>query len=430
MERILRPVKRLAGHVSVPGDKSISHRAIMLGAIAEGETKIRGMLYSDDTNHTIRAFRDLGVSIETAGSFVAVNGKGLGGLKKPERPIFVGESGTTARLLAGVLAGQDFETMLEASESLSKRPMGRVIKPLSLMGARIEARDGEYMPLRIRGGTVKPITYKMPVPSAQVKSAILLAGLYADGATEIEEIFQSRDHTERMMKYFGSDIRTSGLRISVTGGKPLCARSLEVPGDISSASFFMVAALILKGSKISIKGVGINPTRAGILKIISEMGPGLKISANKKAFEPVGDIDVVSCRTKGVEIPDSMIPSVIDELPAICVLASLSRGRTIIRGAGELKVKETDRIVSMKENLGAMGANIRLEGDAIVIDGVGRLKGARLKSYGDHRTCMAMAVAASAAEGDSVIDDAVCVGKSFPTFFETLAALAGRQITG
>jgi 3-phosphoshikimate 1-carboxyvinyltransferase len=302
--------------------------------------------------------------------------------------------------------------------------MTRVIEPLARMGARITASTGGFPPLDIRGSKLKAIDYRMPIPSAQVKSAILFAGLYADGTTTVEEAFKSRDHTERMLKYAGADIKVKGSKISVEGGSALKAREYDIPGDISSASFFMAAAVLLKDSKINVNGVSINPTRAGILNIISRMGANINISNKRDVFEPVGDIEVSTGRTKGIIINEDEVPSVIDELPIIFVLAALSKGRTVIKGAEELRVKETDRISSMKYNLEQMGARVEVGKDEISIEGVESLKGSNLlRSFGDHRTCMAMTVAALTAKGASQIDDTSCVSKSFPGFFEVLEKL-------
>ncbi len=422
----LHPANDLSGEIVMPGDKSISHRAIMIGAIARGRTEAAGILDCDDCNFTIDAFRRMGVSIEKQGNVTAIDGVGLKGLKAPKGPLNVGNSGTTMRVLAGILAGQDFEVTLAGDNSLSARPMKRVTEPLSLMGVEISAGPGGLPPVRIKGGRVRPIKYRLPVASAQVKSCVLFAGLYADGMTEVSEPVRSRDHTERMLKYFGADINLGSSGVSVNGGRELTAKSLQVPGDISSASFFMAGASILMGSEILIRGVGINPTRAGILNIMSRMGANIDVISKKDTFEPSGDIIIKGSKTKGVVIEKDEIPAVIDELPVIFVLAALSDGKTVIRGAGELRVKETDRIASMKYNLEKMGAVMNVEKDSIVIGGVRRLKGAGLKSFGDHRTCMAMAVAALAADGPSKIDDVECASKSFPGFFDVFDKIGNR----
>lgn len=423
MEKKIARAKRLCGSITLPGDKSISHRAVMCGSIAKGRTTVRDLLDCDDCNYTIEAFRSMGVRMTKEGDRTVISGSGLKGLKAPTKPIYVGESGTTMRVLSGILAGQPFESVLTGADSLLKRPMKRVAEPLAVMGVDVKCARGGYPPIVIKGGAVRPVDYKMDVASAQVKSAVLFAALYADGTTTVEEPVQSRDHTERMMKYFGAKIKTEKLRISVRGGKELTGRNVEVPGDISSASFFMAAATLLEGSRIRINRVSVNPSRAGILNVLSRMGAKYKITNRVDAFEPYADIEVAPAKTKGVVIDKSEIPSIIDELPVLFVLASLSEGRTVIKGAGELRVKETDRIASMEENLARMGGRVLVRSDDVVIEGVGRLKGARLKSFGDHRTAMSMAVAALAADGESVIEGEECVNKSFPGFFKVLDSL-------
>ncbi len=419
-KKTIRPIKKLSGELFMPGDKSISHRAIMLGALSRGRTQVKGILDCDDCNYTAGAFRAMGIRIDRIGGCTQIEGRGLKGLKKPEGPINVGNSGTSMRLLAGILAGQDFETTLEGDQSLSRRPMARIVEPLSLMGVDIRSSNGALPPIKIKGGGVRPIDYKMPIPSAQVKSAVLLAGLYGHGTTTVEEAFKSRDHTERMLKHFGARLRVEGLKVFVEGGAELKSSTIEIPGDISSAGFFIVGAILLPGSHLRINKVSINPTRAGILDVLSMMGAHFKILNVKDAFEPYGDIVVESGPTRGITIERAMIPRIIDELPIIFVLSSLSQGRTVIHGAEELRVKETDRIRSMKENLERMGAKIDLEGDSLVIEGAKALKGASLKSFDDHRTCMALAIAALASKGESSMDDIECVNKSFPEFFEVL----------
>ena len=419
-EKKIVPVGKIAGEITLPGDKSISHRAVILGSLAKGTTRINNLLNCDDCRNTIRAFRDMGIRIDEEGGEVVIEGRGLKGLKKPERAINVGESGTSMRLLAGVIAGQDFSATLEGVGGLNKRPMKRIVEPLSMMGVDIKASDGDFPPITISGGLVKSIAYKLPVQSAQVKSAILLAGLYADGITTVEEKNRSRDHTERALKHFGAKVTVDKLKVSVRGVKELSASQVDVPGDISSAAFFIAAATLLKGSELKVKGVGINPTRFGFINILLRMGADIQILNKIDGFEPMADMIVRGSRTRGVVIDQSMIPGIIDELPALFVVAALSKGKTIISGAGELRVKETDRISSMQTNLLALGARMDILGDDIVIEGVPRLKGAGLKSFGDHRTCMPSVVAAIAADGGSAIDDIECVSKSLPEFFRVL----------
>lgn len=426
MEKIIKPAKRITGEITVPGDKSISHRAIMIGSIACGTTKVKGIARSDDCDHTMNAFKAMGIGIKKDGPLTIIKGKGLNGLSRPLGPVNTGNSGTTMRMLPGILGGQDFEATLTGDKGLLKRPMKRIVEPLCRMGIDIEAHKGGYPPLKIRGGAVKPIIYRMPIPSAQVKSAILFAGLYSKGETRVVEKFKSRDHTERMLYHFGADIKCGAKAVSIKGGRELAARSLEIPGDISSASFFIQAAVITKGSRVKIKNVSINQTRAGILDVLVRMGAKVRVINKKKGFEPVGDIIAESSRMRGITIDSSMIPAIIDELPVIFVLASLSRGRTVIKGAGELRVKETDRISSMGYNLKRMGALFSVKGDNIIIDGVDKLTGARLDSFDDHRTCMAMAIAALAADGESMIKGTETVSKSFPGFFKSLDNLITR----
>jgi 3-phosphoshikimate 1-carboxyvinyltransferase len=423
VDKIIKPAKKISGQIALPGDKSISHRALMVGAIARGITKVKGIADSDDCNYTKEAFRAMGVRITQKSGITAIYGNGLKGLSKPSGAINIGNSGTTIRILPGIIAGQDFEATLTGEEGILKRPMKRIVAPLSKMGVRIEARQGDFPPLDIRGGSVKPVTYKMPVSSAQVKSAILFAALYANGVTKVIEKVKSRDHTERMLKYFGADIRSDKTTVSVRGVKELSAKSFEVPGDISSASFFIAAATLLNGSRIKIKNVSVNPTRAGILDVLKKMGANIKVTNKKNGFEPTADITAAYSKTRGVTIDADQIPSVIDELPIIFVLAALSNGRTVIKGAQELRVKETDRIDSMSRNLNRMGSSFAIEGDSIIIEGVERLSGSSLESFKDHRTCMAMTIAALCAEGESVIEGTESVSKSFPDFFDAIIRL-------
>jgi 3-phosphoshikimate 1-carboxyvinyltransferase len=414
---IIKPVKKLTGKITVPGDKSISHRAVMLGAVARGTTRIKNLLDCDDCNYTIGAFKAMGVNIYKTDGETVVEGRGLSGLVQPGGPINVGESGTSMRLLAGIVAGQKIRVTLTGSGQLLKRPMKRITEPLSLMGVDITSSEGGLPPIEVTGGEVDPIIYSLPVASAQVKSAVLFAGLYANGVTVVEERLRSRDHTERMMEAFGASIRMSGSKVSLTGPADLSARGIEVPGDISSAAFLVAGAVLLKGSKIRIENVGVNPTRSGAIDVLKRMGAKVEIHGMKGSFEPFADIVAEGSDTRGVIIEESEIPGLIDELPVIFAVAALSKGRTVIKKAGELRVKETDRISSMQANLSAMGADIRTDGEDVVIEGVESLKGAKLKSFGDHRTCMASAIAALAADSPSEIDDIECVNKSFPGFF-------------
>jgi 3-phosphoshikimate 1-carboxyvinyltransferase len=418
----VKKTRGLKGEITVPGDKSVSHRALMLASIAEGDTRIRGLLKGEDNMATLKAFRQMGIAIDELGDEVVVHGRGLHGLMEPEDVIDAGNSGTTIRLITGLLSGQDFFSVITGDQYLRRRPMKRVVEPLSRMGARIFGRGGgDKAPLAIVGSKLKGITYNSPIASAQVKSSILLAGLYADGVTTVTEPALSRDHTERMLAYFGADIERKGATVSISGGQRLTARDIEVPGDISSAAFFMVAALITEGSELLIKNVGINPTRTGIVEILREMGGDLEVLNEREVSgEPVGDIIVRSSKLKGVEIKGDTIPRAIDELPVAAVAASFAEGTTTIRDAKELRVKETDRIAAMAGELRKTGIDVDELEDGMEIVG-GRPRGATCSSYGDHRMAMSMAVAGLAAEGEEmVVLDTECIDTSFPGFEELL----------
>ncbi|MDD5546731.1 MAG: 3-phosphoshikimate 1-carboxyvinyltransferase [Candidatus Omnitrophica bacterium] len=423
----IRPAKRLRGSLTLPGDKSISHRAVMLASLANGTSVIKNILHSDDTLTTIEAFRALGIDINIKEDHdeITIIGRGLNGLKEPAGPLFMRNSGTSMRLLLGILAGQPFAATLTADKGLAARPMRRVTEPLSVMGAKFEGRNkADYAPITVRGGKLNPIDYVSPVASAQVKSAILLAGLYAGGKTSVTEPSRSRDHTERMLKAFGARVSVEGLKVSVEGKADLRAREIDVPGDISGAAFFLVAATIVKDSAVTLKSVGVNPTRTGIIDILNKMGGKIAIeNARETASEPVGDIFIESADLRGATIEGDLVPRSIDELPVVMVAAAYAKGTTIIKGAQELKVKETDRISSMAANLKNMGAKFSLKGDDIVIEGTGALKGITAMSFGDHRTAMSMAVAGLAAKGDTTIDDTACIAKSYPNFLKDLDSL-------
>ncbi|PIQ90802.1 MAG: 3-phosphoshikimate 1-carboxyvinyltransferase [Candidatus Omnitrophica bacterium CG11_big_fil_rev_8_21_14_0_20_41_12] len=425
----------LCGKVNLPGDKSIAHRALILSALSCGKTILKNFPVHEDSLATLNALSALGVAILRKGNQILVSGKGRGGLRKPGKPIFAGNSGTTLRLLLGVLAAGDFKCKITAGKYLSLRPMARVNVPLRLMGADIRAKikaNQEYAPIVINGGHLKGIVYRPPVASAQVKSAMLLAGLSAKGRTRIIEGLSTRDHTERMLKFFGANISVNNKSITLNPDKDLITPGeIYIPGDISSAAFFMVLAAIAPGSKVSIERVSLNPGRIGIIKVLKRMKAKIKVTTFKRnisqGFEPLGNIVVSSSKLKSTMIAASEIPSLIDELPILMVVACLAQGKTIIKDAGELRVKETDRINSMVKNLKGMGADISVSKtgsqENIIIKGKGRLFGANLKSFGDHRTAMSMIVAALAAEGKSRIDDVSCINKSFPGFLATLQAL-------
>lgn len=416
---------RLRGEITPPPDKSVSHRAVMLSSIAKGRSRIRNFLRAADTMSTLNAFRALGVEIRDDGE-ITIEGTGLYGLKEPLNVMDCGNSGTTMRLISGILSGNPFFSVLTGDDSLRGRPMGRIIAPLRAMGAEIGARQDRFPPLSIKGGKLKPIKYEMPVSSAQVKSAVLLAGLYADGTTEVKEAVKSRDHTERMLPAFGADIEVEGLTVRVKGGRELRGIDVAVPGDFSSAAFFLAASAVVKDSEILIRNVGLNPTRTGFLDVLREMGAEIEIQkAEEVSGEPSGDIYLKGGgNLKGIMITEDRIPSMIDEFPALCVVASLAEGVTDIGGAGELRVKESDRIRAMAEGLRKMGVEVQERPDGMSIKGKASLKGAEIESHGDHRIAMALSVAALAASGKTVIEGAEAVDISFPGFFETLKGLA------
>lgn len=422
------------GEVVVPGDKSISHRAIILGALAEGETEISNLAPGEDNRRTVDAFRAMGVAIDEKGDQMIVRGAGLRGLRRPPGPIDCGNSGTAMRLLAGVLAGQSFEATLSGDASLSRRPMRRIVLPLREMGARIGGATpsqgggaGEITPpLQVAGpeagGRLRAIRYRSPVASAQVKSAVLLAGLFADGVTWFEEPEASRDHTERMLTAFGAQCEREGLGVSVRGGPSLKGRPVTIPGDLSSAAFFLVAALVTPGSEVRIRGVGVNPTRTGVLDILLAMGAKIEISAAGEAGgEPVADIVARHSVLTGVDVTDkSLVVRAIDEFPVLCVAAAFAKGVTRVRNAAELRAKESDRIATMAGELGKLGVRIRALPDGVDIEGGHGLRGARCRSHGDHRVAMSLAIAGLAAEGETVIEDAAMVATSYPGFAETI----------
>jgi 3-phosphoshikimate 1-carboxyvinyltransferase len=418
----VEPGGSLQGRARVPGDKSISHRAIMLGALADGVTEIDGFLEGADALGTLHAFRAMGVRIDgpTAGR-VVIHGAGLDGLTAPEGPLDLGNSGTSMRLLAGLLAAQRFDSTLVGDESLSGRPMRRVTEPLGRMGARIETAENGTPPLVIRGGqALLGIDYESPVASAQVKSAILLAGLYAEGRTCVREPAESRDHTERMLSGFGWPVTRTGLTSCVEGGGRLKARAIDVPADISSAAFFLVGATIAPDSDIVLEHVGWNPTRTGVVEILRLMGADIEVLAEREAGgEPVADLRVRSAPLQGIDIPEALVPRAIDEFPVLFVAAACAQGRTRLTGAGELRVKESDRIQVMADGLAALGVDAGPTEDGIVIEG-GPIGGGRVDSHGDHRIAMSFAVAGLRATGPIRIDDCRNVNTSFPGF----AALA------
>ncbi|MFH1459100.1 MAG: 3-phosphoshikimate 1-carboxyvinyltransferase [Candidatus Omnitrophota bacterium] len=431
MQIKIKKINRISGEFTVPADKSVSQRAIILSAVATGTTIIDNFLKSDDTQRTIAAFQAMKIPIKIKRINnrirVTVKGKGLTGLKVPATDLFMGNSGTTMRLITGMLAAQNFKTKLTGDYSLSRRPMQRIVNPLKKMGANIQGKFkfGQiYPPLVIQGKKLKAINYRLPVKSAQVKSSILLAGLYANGKTAVKEILKTRDHTERMLKLFKAEILIQGLKIKISGGRELISpKKMFIPGDLSSAAFFMVAAAIIPGSKLIIRDVGLNPTRIGVIKLLKKMGANIKIikkNAHLKAYEPYADIIIKSSNLKGITIREKEVAFCIDELPIICVAACLATGRTKILRADELRIKETDRIFSMVSNLKKMGADIRNQGNDLIIKGKSELTGAIVDSFGDHRTAMCMAIAGLKASGETIIKNTDCINKSFPNFLEIL----------
>lgn len=415
----------LCGTISVPGDKSVSHRAVMFGALAQGTTHITGFLMGEDCLSTIDCFRKMGVRIDVTDDEVVVHGVGLHGLKAPDSALYTGNSGTTTRLLSGILAGQTFSSTMSGDASIQKRPMGRVMKPLSAMGAHIEGIDGNFCPLRFSAGTLHGITYEMPVASAQLKSAVLLAGLYADTPTTVIEPAPSRDHTERMLRALGVQVETDGCRVTLTPPTELTAQDIAVPADISSAAFFLVAGAVVPGSALTIRGVGLNPTRDGVIEVLRRMGADITVSAPRGGAEPTADLTIRHAKLHGTEISGAIIPRLIDELPVLAVAAAFAEGETVIRDAAELKVKESNRIAAMVTELSKAGADVSETEDGMVIRGGKKLHGASFDTYNDHRIAMSMAVCALACEGISEILDPAVVAISYPGFFDTVAALGG-----
>jgi 3-phosphoshikimate 1-carboxyvinyltransferase len=433
-KRTVQPAKHLTGGVAPPGDKSISHRYAMLAALAEGTSELRHFAASADCHSTLGCMSALGADVKIDKETVRVTGRGLHGLKGSWRALDAGNSGTTMRLLTGILAGQEFTSKLTGDTSLQKRPMKRVMLPLREMGADIRAREDNFAPLEIHNARLHAIDYQMPMASAQVKSAVLLAGLFADGVTSVTEPARTRDHTELALEEFGVAVEKHGKSIRVhglagNGGEKLQARSLEVPGDLSSAVFFLAAASLLPDSNLLIHNVGLNPTRTAILDVFASMGASLQMLSVRSAHgEIIGDLAVKGASLKGGVIEGEQIPLVIDELPMLAALGPYTEQGIEIRDAKELRVKESDRIAALAENLRRMGATVEERPDGLRVEGrqAGRLRGAEIEPHGDHRIAMAFAVAALAAEGNTVIRDADCAGVSYPAFFEDLERVAER----
>ena len=418
--------KALKGTVTVPGDKSISHRSVMFGAISRGMTEVTNFLQGADCLSTIACFRKLGIEIENNTDSVKIYGKGLHGLTAPTEILDTGNSGTTTRLISGILAGQPFDTTITGDASIQKRPMGRIMTPLSLMGASFDSKNkNNCAPFTIHGGNLHGIHYDSPVASAQVKSSILLAGLYADGKTSVTEPQLSRNHTELMLSGFGATIISEGTTATIEPDPILTGQKITVPGDISSAAYFIAAGLIIPGSEILIQNVGTNPTRDGILQVAKAMGGNVTLLNERTVSgEPVADLLIKSSDLKATEVGGDLIPTLIDEIPVIAVMACFAEGTTIIKDAQELKVKESDRIAVVTENLKAMGADIEATDDGMIIRGGKPLHGALIQTHMDHRIAMSFTVAGMNADGETTFSDASCVDISYPGFFQDMLGLA------
>lgn len=424
----------LTGELSFPGDKSLTHRAIIFGALAEGESSFTNMLPAEDCVCTRKAFESLGVGIQTLSpTHLKIAGKGLRALTAPKKPLDLGNSGTAMRLLLGVLAGNPFQATLTGDPSLSSRPMGRVTELLRKMGAAFEGRENaHFAPITVKGARLKGIDVKLPIASAQVKSALLLAGLYAEGETRVTEPVKSRDHTEKFLNYFGAKIKEEGLSVSIRGPQRLQAKSFEIAGDISSAAFMMAASLLVPGSKVGFRSVLWNPTRTGIINVLKRMGVKLDIQKIVKSGpEETADftMGVFNTPLRSFEIKKEELPSLIDEVPILAVLATQAQGISVIHDAAELRVKETDRIYSMVSQLSKMGAKISAKGDSLFIEGPTPLHGSTVESFKDHRTAMSLVIAGMIADGQTLVEDVDCIDTSFPNFFELLGKLgvSGQQ---
>lgn len=425
----VKPARKVQGRIRVPGDKSVSHRSIMLGSLANGTTEVSGFLDGDDCMATLDAFRSMGINIEGPDNGnVTIHGKGLHGLQAPKGDLYMGNSGTSIRLMSGLMAGQAFPVRMTGDRSLSKRPMKRVTMPLAQMGADIETTASGTPPLQLNAkATLKGIHYDMPIASAQVKSCVLLAGLYAEGETSVTEPAPTRDHTERMLRGFGYEVKTEGSTISLQGGGELTATKIDVPSDISSAAFFMVAASIAEEADLTLQHVGMNPTRTGVIDILKLMGANIEVMNPREiGGEPVADLRIRSAQLKGINIPEALVPLAIDEFPVLFVAASSADGETVLTGAEELRVKESDRIQVMADGLQACGVDAQPTEDGIVIQG-GGLKGGTIESHDDHRIAMSFAVASLIAENEIIINDCATVKTSFPNFVE-LATRVGLDL--
>ncbi|MEW5978131.1 MAG: 3-phosphoshikimate 1-carboxyvinyltransferase [Acidobacteriota bacterium] len=424
MEIIIRPTTKVTGKVKLPGDKSISHRLAMLGAIASGKTEISNFASSQDCHSTLSCLHALGVPVEVTADHVTITGRGLDGLQAPHEALDAGNSGTTIRMLSGLLAGQPFSCTISGDASLQRRPMKRVIDPLFQMGAQIQAREDNFPPLTIKGGRLRPIRYVLPVASAQVKSAILLAGLFAKGETSVIEPSRTRNHTELALREFGADVKENGLEVSVMGRPYLRGIRAVVPGDLSSAAFFLVAATCVAGSELLIDEAGLNCGRRGVIDVLSAMGAEIEIfSQGQQGGEPIGRLKVQSAQLRGGKLAGEQIPGIIDEIPILAVLATQTENGLEIRDASELRVKESDRIRAVVDNLRGMGASVEEFPDGLFVPGRQKLRGGRIKTHGDHRIAMAFSVAGLMADGETVIEEAECAAVSFPEFYEKLRSV-------
>lgn len=425
MDERISPARSLSGSVRLPGDKSISHRYAMLAAIAEGESRIRNFSTGADCRSTLGALRALGVPVEDRHGEVVIQGRGLDGLAEPSEVVDAGNSGSTIRMLSGIVAGHPFTTRIAGDASLSRRPMDRIIRPLEQMGAAVRARDGRFPPLEILGAALRPIDYALPVASAQVKTCVLFAGLYAEGVTAVREPVRTRDHTEIALREFGAEIDVRDRTISVRGRPRLAARDLTVPGDLSSAAFFLVAALLAPNSDLVIQGVGLNPTRSALLDFLVSLGADIRIlNLEQHAGEPVGDLRVRSSLVRGGVIEKEMTAGLIDEIPVLAVLGAASEEGLLVRDAAELRIKETDRIATVAENFRRMGVEIEVLPDGFRVPGRQRFRAARFDSFGDHRIAMAFSIAALRADAECTVSGAEAASVSFPEFFQILSKIA------
>jgi 3-phosphoshikimate 1-carboxyvinyltransferase len=425
MQQRICPASSLSGTIALPGDKSISHRYAMIASLAEGTTRIANYSTGADCHSTLACMQALGIEIESQGTEVVIQGRGLNGLCAPQSDLDAGNSGSTIRMLSGILAGQRFRSRISGDESLARRPMQRITAPLTQMGARIRAREDKYPPLEIDGAPLHPIHYTLPVASAQVKTCVLFAGLFTEGQTSVTEPVRSRDHTEIALREFGADLTVERQKIALTGRPVLTARELSVPADLSSAAFFLVAALLVEGSQLAIPGVGLNPTRSALLDFLAGMGARIRIpQLESRNGELVGDLVVEHSEIRGGIIDGPLTAALIDEIPVLAVLGAKSEEGMIVRGAAELRVKETDRIRAIVDNLRRMGVPAEEFSDGFTVPGRQKFRAADIESYGDHRIAMAFAIAALAADGESVINSSEAASVSFPEFWDTLSRVA------